>query len=135
MSTFNDTNELYAVMDDLWKRIKADEKMSQNLLASKLVVRFKYLDPSGQLTIDGSDGEELKVVFGEYDKKPDVEMTMKSEVANQFWLGGLNVPMALIDGRIKSRGAVHRALALLPVVKPAFQIYPNVVQAFKDNAA
>ena len=82
------------------------------------------------MTVDCSDGEEMRISAGECAKKPVVEMFMKSDVAHDFWLGKVNVPLALIQGRIVSKGPVNRALALLPALKPAYSIYPRVI---KDN--
>jgi hypothetical protein len=134
MSVFNSTDELYNVMEELWRRIKADSDMSTKLLQSRLIVRFIYKEPDGVLTIDGSDGEELKIFAGQCDIKPIIEMSMKSDVAHNFWLGRENPAMALISGRIVSKGPVNQALALLPAVKPAFRIYPNVVEESKKTA-
>lgn len=134
MSVFSNTDELYKTMEELWRRIAADEPMARKLLQSKLVVRFIYKDPDGMLTIDGSDGETIKVYAGDCELKPTIEMSMKSDVAHNFWLGKENPAVALIAGKIVSRGPVNKALALLPVVKPAFQIYPNVVEDLKKTA-
>jgi 2-oxoisovalerate dehydrogenase E1 component len=59
---------------------------------------------------------------------------MRSDVAHNFWLGRENPALALISGKISSKGPVNKALALLPVVKPAFQIYPDVVEEVKKAA-
>ncbi|HEY9776972.1 MAG TPA: SCP2 sterol-binding domain-containing protein [Planktothrix sp.] len=134
MSVFSNSNELLEVMQELWRRIKADDQMSAKLLKSRLVVRFVYRDPDGILTIDGSDGVELKVYAGRCDIKPIIEMSMKSDVAHNFWLGKENPAVALISGKISSRGPVNQALALLPVVRPAFQIYPAVVEDLRKSA-
>lgn len=135
MSIFSNTDELHNVMKELWRRIKADDEMSAKLLKTKLIVRFIYRDPDGMVTIDGSDGVELKVYAGQCDLKPTIEMSMKSDVAHNFWLGKENPAVALITGKMSSKGPVNQALALLPVVKPAFRIYPDVVEDLKSSAA
>ncbi|HEY9786178.1 MAG TPA: SCP2 sterol-binding domain-containing protein [Candidatus Obscuribacterales bacterium] len=132
---FSSTDELQAVMERLWKDISHDPSMSRSLLSSKLIVRFNFTEPDGQLMLDGSDGEELKVYVGQCSIAPDVEMDMKADVADEFWRGELNVPVALMQGRIKTTGPVHKALALIPAVKPAFSIYPDVVKSVKGKAA
>lgn len=134
-TTFENTDELNAIMQKLWTYIKENKRMSDQLLKSRLIVRFKYNNPDGQLTVDASNGRELDVTVGDCDAKADVEMRMNAEVANEFWSGKLNLPAALISGKIKSIGPVHRALALIPVVKPARAIYPHVVSRVKDKAA
>jgi hypothetical protein len=60
-------------------------------------------------------------------------MSMKADVAHEFWLGKVNVPIAILSGKIVSKGPTPQALALLPVVKPAYAIYPAVYQSIKNG--
>lgn len=135
MSPFTSTDELNNVMKDLWSEIKANKSMANKLLESKLIVRFNYTDPQGKLTVDGSDGQELKIIVGQTALKADIEMFMQAAVANEFWSGALNVPAALISGKIKSTGPVQRALALLPIVRPARDFYPRILSNAKGKVA
>lgn len=129
MSAFKDTEELNRVMLALWQAIETDMGMSGRLLQSKVSIRFYYREPESQLAIDCSDGEHMKIYVGNTDFKPIVEMFMKSDFAHDFWLGKINVPLALISGKIASKGPVNRALALLPVIKPAFALYPCIYES------
>ncbi len=130
MPAYANTEELHKVMVELWDRIKADKGMSEELLRSKLIVRFNYREPQGTMTIDSSDGQEMKIYAGDNDAKPIVEMSMTADVAHDFWLGQVSVPMAILTGKMVAKGPVNKALALLPTIKPAFQIYPEV---YKSN--
>ncbi len=129
MPVFKNAEDLNRVMFALWDAIKADKSMSSQLLRSKLTISFIYREPDSRLTLDCSDGEQLKVYIGETNFKPAVEMFMKSDLAHDFWLGKVNIPLALISGKISSKGPVNVALALLPVIKPAFKIYPAIYQS------
>src|ERR1700755_2525248 len=104
MPFFSNTDELYLVMDRLWSHIQSDEQIAQKLLDSRLVVRFIYKDPDGSLTVDGSDGKELRFHLGVSELRADVEMHMKSDVAHNFWLGKEPPAVALLQGRIVSKG-------------------------------
>lgn len=126
MPVFSNTDELHEIMTRLWARIASEKQMSEQLLSSRLVVQFHYRDPEGRITVDCSDGKELKVHAGESSLKPVVEMFMKADIAHDFWLGKVNVPLAIIGGKIVSKGPVNKALSLLPVIKPAFDIYPGI---------
>ncbi|MBP9093105.1 hypothetical protein KBI23_18915 [bacterium] len=128
MAVFTDTDELHRVMTDLWAAIKNDKEMAAQLLTSRLIVTFHYREPDGRLTVDCSDGKEMVITVGDCNKKPVVEMFMKSSVAHDFWLGKVNVPLALIQGKIVSKGPVNKALALLPAIKPAYGLYPTVIE-------
>lgn len=128
MSVFSSTEKLYEVMEELWQWIKDNPEISNELLKSKLTVRFHYKKPDGSLTIDASDGQELRITAGDCEKKPDVEMFMQSDFAHDFWLGKVNVPVALMTGKIISKGPVNKALALLPAVKPAWKAYSEIAE-------
>lgn len=133
MPFFNSTDEVRKIMEALWTEIKENSEIAAPLLESKLIVRFHYREPEGRLTIDCSDGYNMIIIWGEYEKKPTVEMFMKADVAHQFWLGNVNVPVYLISGRIVAKGPVNKALALLPAVKPAFKIYNDIFEDTLDR--
>ncbi|MEZ4491286.1 MAG: SCP2 sterol-binding domain-containing protein [Cyanobacteriota/Melainabacteria group bacterium] len=128
MPFFNDSDELGTVMKELWVTIADDSKISSPLLNSKLIVRFHYKEPDGQITIDCSDGENMVIEWGDCVKQPVVEMFMQADVAHKFWMGQVNVPMYLLNGKMVAKGPVNKALALLPAIKPAFKKYPSVVR-------
>jgi hypothetical protein len=128
MAHFANTEELNKVMEMLWEKIKAHPEMSKQLISTKLIVQFKYREPDGMLTIDCSDGENMHIITGKTTIKPVIEMSMKADMAHEFWLGKVNVPMAIMSGKISSKGPTPKALALLPAIKPAYGIYPQVLQ-------
>lgn len=135
MSVFADSEELLQIMTKLWQQIKADKLMSEQLVTSKLIVQFRYFEPNAVLTIDCSDGKELKIITGETDIKPTIEMSMKANLAHEFWLGKVNLPLAILTGKITSKGPTPKALALLPVIRPSYNLYPKIlIDAGKESS-
>jgi hypothetical protein len=134
MPVYATTEELNAIMYELWTAIAHDPQMGPQLLQSKMIVQFHYREPEGRITVDCSDCTEMKIYTGECAIKPIVEMFMKSDVAHEFWLGKIGVPVAILTGKIVSKGPVNQALALLPVIKPAFNIYPDIYSKHCPNA-
>ncbi len=128
MGVYANSDEMWQVLGRLWERIKADPDMSQQLIKSKLVVQFRYRDPEWILTIDCSDGAEMLIIYGPGERKPVIEMSMKSDVAHEFWMGRISVPVAILTGKIVSKGPTPKALALLPVIRPAFPLYPQILE-------
>jgi hypothetical protein len=55
-------------------------------------------------------------------------MTMNSDVANKYFQGKENVPMALARRRIRSGGDVKAALKLIPITKPVFAQYREMLE-------
>jgi hypothetical protein len=70
-----------------------------------------------------STGEDMEEYEGEDSHKPDVRFEMKADVAHRFWLGKVNLPVALARQQIVARGPVQKALKLLPVIQPLYAKY------------
>jgi len=126
MGPFRDTEELYRVMGALFDRLAADPEIAARLGGAGLVVRFVWRDPDGEATVDLRGG--VRYTLGPSELEPDVEMIQSAEVAHRFWLGRLNVPAAIAARRVIARGDVPKALRLLPAVRPAFAVYPRVLE-------
>jgi hypothetical protein len=56
-----------------------------------------------------------------------VHMTMNSETANRYFQGKENVAIAIARRRIKAGGDVKAALALIPITKPLYERYREMV--------
>jgi hypothetical protein len=52
-----------------------------------------------------------------------VVMTMDADTAHKFWLGKVNVTVALARGQMKAKGPVAKILKLVPLTKPIFPRY------------
>lgn len=127
MPHFQDTNQLYDVLDPFFRQMTGQPQIAEALAAGNFVLRFRYTEPDGQVTIDLRQ-TPISWVFGVTDLEPDLEMIQSADVAHQFWLGRLNIPAAIATRRVVSRGPVSKALKLLPAVKPAFPLYTRVLQ-------
>jgi len=127
VSYFRDTDHLYEVLGALFTRMRNEKAIAEKLLEGNLIIRFVYTDPDGQATVDLTK-EPITFVLGESEMEPDVEMSQSADTAHLFWLGKVNVPRAIATRKIVARGSVPKALRLLPAVKPAFTIYPEILR-------
>ncbi len=76
-------------------------------------------------------GEETNLVWAWSDDvgwDARVEMKMSSEVANRYFQGKENVALAIARRRIRTGGDVKAALALIPITKPVFARYRELVE-------
>jgi putative sterol carrier protein len=74
------------------------------------------------------DGEEGEVDFGPTEMQPEIVMSMEADTAHRFWLGKVNVTMALAKGQMKAKGPVAKILKLVPLVKPVFPRYQKMLE-------
>ena len=61
--------------------------------------------------------------------EPTVRMAMSSETANRYFQGKENVAIAIARRRIKAGGDVKAALAIIPLTKPLFILYRDMIAA------
>jgi hypothetical protein len=64
---------------------------------------------------------------GETDLEPELVMRMPADLAHRFWLGRVNVTVALARGDIEADGPVIKVLGLLPVLDRAFDAYRELL--------
>ena len=59
---------------------------------------------------------------------PEIVMVMEADTAHKFWLGKVNVTMALARGQMKAKGPVAKILKLVPLTKPIFPRYKEMLE-------
>ena len=126
MAVFRDAEHVYRCFGGLFRQALEDKEMAQKVGESHLVIRFDYSDPEASITVNAKTpppGVPFAIIEGECDLKPDVRMTMKADVAHEFWLGKVNLLAALTRGTMKAQGPIQSILKLLPAIKPAFDLY------------
>jgi putative sterol carrier protein len=126
---FRDADELYATLGKLFVDITADPELGPKFRQADTVVRYEYSDPESAITVRLKEGEGDAVEFGDPAREPEVTMTMAADTAHKFWLGEVNVTVALARGQIKAKGPVAKILKLVPLAKPVFPRYKAQLEA------
>ncbi len=137
MSVFESSEKLQQVLGGFLEFLGHQPVMSAKLLASKMVLRFNYTDPSLAITVDLT-GDRVVVTYQDDSKTPDVQMSMKADVAHRFWFGKVNLVIALARREMVAKGPIPKILKLLPVIKPAYDLYPRYLteqgfQSYKES--
>jgi hypothetical protein len=120
---FKDADEVYATLGKLMRDIASDEELGPKFRRADTIVRYEYRNPDATVTVRLQEGQEPQVDFGESSMEPEVTMTMDADVAHRFWLGQVNVTVAMARGQIKATGPVAKLLRLVPLAKPVFPRY------------
>ncbi len=123
MAYFSDAQEVYDVIGKLFVDIANDEELAPKFRKANTIVQYDYREPDSTITVRLQEGQPGDVDFGETDMEPEVTMSMEADTAHRFWLGEVNVTVALARGQIKARGPVAKILKLVPLTKPIFPRY------------
>jgi putative sterol carrier protein len=127
MSTFKDAEEVYAYLGRMFEIAVNDSQFINATKGGDLVVRLTMTDPASTLVID-FPGQ--KVTCGEAAEgvPSTVELKMSADNSHKFWLGKLNLTLAMAQGKAKMTGSRTKALKLLPLTKPLFATYGQLLQ-------
>jgi hypothetical protein len=130
---FKSSKEFREVMDRIFTMMDVDPDMGPKLRAVDVPQRFEFSDVDMVVNIRAATDEEGGNLHWEWSDdvgwEPKVKMTMSSETANKYFQGKENVAIAIARRRIKAGGDVKAALALIPITKPVYAQYSDVVEA------
>ena len=130
---FASEDEFVEVIDQVFAMMSDDPQMGPQLREADVPQRFEFTDLDLVVNIraarDDEDGNLAWEWTDDVDWEPKVRMTMSSETANRYFQGKENMAMAIARRRIKTGGDVKAALDLMPITKPIFERYRELVEA------
>jgi hypothetical protein len=130
---FQSADEFIEVMDRTFTMMSEDPEMGPQLRDADVPQRFEFTDLDLVVNIRAATDEEDGNLYWEWsddvDWEPKVKMAMSSETSNKYFQGKENVAMAIARRRIKTGGDVKAALSLIPITKPLYDRYRDMVSA------
>jgi SCP-2 sterol transfer family len=136
-ASFDSARELREVIDEVFSMMDRDPDMGPKLRDADTPQRFEFTDFDAVVNIRAARPDEdgnLKWEWSDdVEWEPKVKMEMSSEVANRYFQGKENVPMAVARRRIKTSGDLKAALALIPITKPIYAQYRDYVEREKPH--
>jgi hypothetical protein len=128
---FASTAEFREVMDRIFTMMSDDPEMGPRLRDADVPQRFEFEDLDMVMNVRAARTGEGANLHWEWsddvDWEPRVRMKMSSEVANRYFQGRENIPLAIARRRIKTGGDIRASLALIPITKPIYARYRTVV--------
>lgn len=138
-ASFRSAAEFREVMDRVFALMDEDPEMGPRLRDADVPQRFAFEDLDLVVNVRAARPDEGRCIVwawrDDVDWEPKVRMTMSSDTANRYFQGKENVPLALARRRIKAGGDVKAALALMPLVRPVFVRYRELVRSSYPHLA
>ncbi|MBI3097602.1 MAG: hypothetical protein HYY93_05055 [Planctomycetes bacterium] len=133
MPVYRDAEHLYECIGGLFDILKKDPVVGPKLAGAKFILQLTYTEPEAQITVDCLNPPAEPGVFVTWKRGPSptpplVELLMKGDIAHKFWLGRLNLLVALTMKQMVAKGPITKVLSLLPIIKPAYAIYPQMLK-------
>jgi hypothetical protein len=132
MAEFTSAEEFREVMDRTFALMSEDPDMGPKLRDADTPQRFEFTDLDLVVNVRAGGPGEPNLAWewsDDIDWDPRVKMTMTSETANKYFQGKENIAIAIARRRIKAGGDVKAALAIIPITKPLYARYRDMVAA------
>ena len=117
---FTSAAEVVKYIGGIFEAAFQDDELSQKLRDTGVVLKFDLSDPETDLVVDMANGV---VREGEGNLTIGATMTMAADVANAYWQGKENLPLAMAKGKIKVSGEIATLLRVAPLSQKLFPTY------------
>lgn len=124
MTAFSSADDMYRHFNPYLGALMTDPEIGPKFSAAKTSFRVNYSDPDASMVLDATKSP-AEVITGDDARafSPEVELFMSADDGHRFWLGDLNIPMAMARKKIKIQGSLPKLLGMLPAITPAFSQY------------
>ena len=132
MGAYRSIEEFREVTDRTFGLLRDDPQMGPALRDADAPQRFEFTDLELVANIRAGREGEPHLVWewtDDVDWAAKTEIAMTSEVANRYFQGKLNVPIALARRRVKIGGDLKLALTLVPITQPLGPRYREMLAA------
>jgi hypothetical protein len=132
MAEFTSAAEFREVMDRTFALMSDDPEMGPRLRAADTPQRFEFTDLDLVVNVRAGGPGEPNLAWewsDDIDWEARVKMSMTTETANRYFQGKENIAIAIARRRIKAGGDVKAALAIIPITKPLYARYRDMVAA------
>lgn len=129
MPYYNNAEEIYKYLGGVFLAAN-DTEVGPKLMGADIDLQVYYTDPDASMTVRLRQ-PAIEVTDGGDNPDADVKLFMPADIGDKFWRGEYNLGVGLAKGQVKAKGPVNKILKLVPLTKPLFPLYRDLV-AEKD---
>lgn len=122
MSQFATADEVYATIGEFLTQITQDSEMRDKFAAANTSFRVTYHDPDAVMVVDCTQNPPV-VSCGDTTTPAEIDLKMSADDGHSFWMGTLNMTVALAKKKVQVAGPMSKMMKLLPAMRPAFPKY------------
>ncbi len=129
MAYYDSAEEIYKYLGGVFLAAN-DTEVGPKLKGADIDLQVYYTDPDAAMTVRLRE-PSIEVTDGGDNPDADVKLYMPADIGDKFWRGEYNLGVGLAKGQVKAKGPVNKILKLVPLTKPLFPLYRELV-AEKD---
>jgi hypothetical protein len=130
MPFFADSDEVYKYLGGVF-RIARETPTGPRLATADIDLQVYYANPDAKVLIK-MHGDNIEVLDDTENEDADVKLFMPADIGDKYWRGEYNLAVGLAKGHVKAKGPVNKILKLVPLTRPVYPMYREMI-AEKDG--
>lgn len=123
MATFANAQQVYDTIGLFLDQITKDPELGPKFVAADTSFLVKYTDPECTMLVDATIDPPVVTMNPDPATEAEITLEMAADDGHEFWLGNLNMALALAKSKVKVSGPISKIMKLLPAMRPAFPKY------------
>ena len=125
MSYFKDPKEVEHFIGGIFTECVEDPELGPKFAQTGVIMKLNFTDPEVTILVDFVDGKVYTALDGA--PTPNIEMFMTSDVGHEYWLGKVNVSVALAKGVMREGAGSDNPQKFAPNCKHVFPRYEKMI--------
>jgi putative sterol carrier protein len=128
MATFETADDVYGIFGKFLTELTQEPDMRPKFVAADTSFLVNYTEPESRILVDCTCDPPRVVTDPPADAKAEINLGMTADDGHKFWLGKLNMTVALAKKQVKVSGPMAKMMKLLPALKPGFAKYRTYLE-------
>jgi hypothetical protein len=126
---FTSVDEVGKVIGVFLEQLTQEPDLRPKFVAADTSFLVEYTDPGGSVLVDCKVDPPRVLINPPEGTEAEIRLAMSADDGHLFWLGQLNMTIALAKKKVKVSGAMAKMMKLLPAMRPAFPRYRTFLEA------
>src|SRR5436309_14211430 len=123
MPTFANAQQLYDTIGLFLVQPTQAPQIGPKFVAADTSFLVRYTDRDCTMMMDATIDPPVMTMNPEPGTETEITLEMAADDGHAFWMGQLNMALALAKGKVKVSGPISKIMKLLPAMRPAFPRY------------
>jgi putative sterol carrier protein len=128
MATFANAQQVYDTIGLFLDQITKDPELGPKFVAADTSFLVRYTDPDCTMLVDATIDPPVVTMNPDPATETEISLAMAADDGHDFWMGNLNMALALAKGKVKVTGPISKIMKLLPAMRPAFPKYKAFIE-------
>ena len=129
MAYFESADQLYEILGTFLGQITKEPDMRVKFVSSDTSFLVTYTDPVCSILVDCTEDPPRVLNNPPAGTPAEINLSMSADDGHLFWMGKLNMTIALAKKKVKVSGPMSKMMKLLPAMRPAFPRYRAFLEA------